>query len=123
MGENGSKGEEVAGGWRRLHNDELHNLYTSPNVFRLTKSRRLRREGHVARMGEVRNGYRFLVGKPEGKRPLGRSGRRWEYIRMDLREIGSEVVEWIYLAQDTEKLRTFVCTFGLQKIGDGGGIY
>jgi hypothetical protein len=73
----------------KLHNEELHNLYFSPSIIRIIKSRRMRWAGHVARMGEKRNSYRILVGKPEGKRPLGRPRRRWEdNIRMDLREIG-----------------------------------
>jgi hypothetical protein len=72
-----------------LHNEELHNLYSSPNIIRQIKSRRMRWARHVARMGEERNVYRVLMGKPEGKRPLGRSKRRWEDgTRMDLREIG-----------------------------------
>jgi hypothetical protein len=74
-----------------LHNEELHNLYSSPDIIRQIKSRRMRWAGHVARMGEGRNVYRVLVGKPEGKRPLGRPRRRWEDgIKMDLREIGWE---------------------------------
>jgi hypothetical protein len=85
----GPKGEEVAGGWRRLHNHELQNLYTSLNIIRIIKSRRVRREGHVARMGEMKNAYNILVGKSEGKRPLGRHRRRWEdNIRMGFTEIG-----------------------------------
>jgi hypothetical protein len=67
----------VAGGWRKLHNEELHNLYSSPSIIRIIKSRRMRWAGHVAGMGEKRNVYRLLVGKPEGKRPLGRPRRRW----------------------------------------------
>jgi hypothetical protein len=73
----GPKRDEVTGGRRKLHNGELHNLYSSANIIRLIKSRRLRWAGHVARMGETRNAYRILVGKPEGKRPLGRQRRRW----------------------------------------------
>jgi hypothetical protein len=73
----------------KLHNDELHDSYPSPNIVRVIKSRRMRWEGHVARMGEGRGVYRFLVGRPEGKRPLGRPRRRWEdNIKTDLREIG-----------------------------------
>jgi hypothetical protein len=75
-------------GWRKLHNEELHNLYSSPNVIRIIKSRRMRWVGHVARTGGKRNVYRLLVGKPEGKRPLGRPRRRCVYnIKMDQREI------------------------------------
>ena len=77
--------DEVTGGWRRLHNEELNDLYCSPNIVRVIKSRRVRCAGHVARMGEERGVYRVLVGKPEGKRPLGRPRRRWvDNIRMDL---------------------------------------
>jgi hypothetical protein len=84
-----------------LHNDELHSLYSSPNIVRVIKSRRMRWAGHVARMGEGRDIYRVLVGRPEGKRPLGRPRRRWEdNIKMDLREIGIDEVNWIQLAQD-----------------------
>jgi hypothetical protein len=68
----GPKRDEVIGGWRKLHNEELHNLYSSPSIIRIIKSRRMRWAGHVARMGEKRNAYRILVGKPEGKIPLGR---------------------------------------------------
>jgi hypothetical protein len=83
----GPKRDEVTGGWRKLHNEELHNLYSSP--IRIIKSRRLRWIGHVARMGEKRNAYRTLVRKPEGKRPLGRPRRRWvNNIKKNLREIG-----------------------------------
>ena len=77
--------DEVTGEWRRLHNEELIDLYSSPNIVRVLKSRRIRWAGHVARMGEERWAYRFLVGKPEGKRPLGRPRRRWVHtIGMDL---------------------------------------
>jgi hypothetical protein len=79
----------LTGGWRKLHNEELHNLYSSPSIIRKIKSRRMRWPGHVARMGEKRNAYRLLVGMQEGKRPLGRLRRRWvDNIKMDLREIG-----------------------------------
>jgi hypothetical protein len=85
----GPKRDEVTGEWRKLHNGELNNLYSSPDIIRQIKSRRMRWAGHVVRMGEGRNVYRFLVGKPEGKRPLGRPRRRWEDgIKMDFREIG-----------------------------------
>jgi hypothetical protein len=73
----GPKRDEVTGGWRELHNEELHNLCFSPSIIRLIKSRRMRLAGNVARMGEKRNAYRILMGKPEGKRPLGRPRRRW----------------------------------------------
>jgi hypothetical protein len=80
----GPKRHEVTGGWRKLHNEELHNLNSSPSKIRVIKSRRMRCAGHVARMGERRNAYRILVGKTEGKRPLGRPRRRWvDNIKMD----------------------------------------
>jgi hypothetical protein len=73
----GPKRDRVMGGWRKLHNEELHNLYSSPSIIRIIKSKRMRWARHVARMGEKRNVYRLLVGKPEGKRPLGRPRHRW----------------------------------------------
>jgi hypothetical protein len=89
--------------WRKLHNEELHNLYSSPNIIRQMKSRRMNWAGHVASMGE------FWWGKSEGKRPLGRPRRRWEDgIRMDLREIGWGSVNWIQLAQDRDRWRVLV---------------
>jgi hypothetical protein len=92
----------------KLHNEELHNLYSSPDIIRQVKSRRMRWAGHVARVGEERR-YKVLVGKPEGKRPLGRPRRRWEdWIRMDLREIGLGGVDWIRLAQDRGRWRAVV---------------
>jgi hypothetical protein len=101
----------VIGGWRKLHNEELHNLYCSPSIIRIIKSRRIRWAGHVARIGEKRNAYRILVGKPEGKRTLGRPRRRWEdSIRMDLREIGWGGVDWIDLAHDRDQWRALVNT-------------
>jgi hypothetical protein len=85
----GPKRDEVTGEWRRLHNKELYALYSSPNIIRVIKSRRLRWAGHGARMGERRGVYRALVGKPEGRRPLGRPRHRWEdNIKMDLRAVG-----------------------------------
>jgi hypothetical protein len=85
----GPKRDEVKGERRKLHSGELHNLYSSPDIIRQIKSRRMRWAGHVARVGEGRNMYRVLVGKPEGKRPLERPRRRWEDgIKTDLREIG-----------------------------------
>jgi hypothetical protein len=81
----GPKRHGLKGGWRKLHNKELHNLYSSPSIIRIIKSRRMRWAGHVARIGEKRNVYRLLVGKPEGKRPLGRPRRMWiDNIKMDL---------------------------------------
>jgi hypothetical protein len=103
----GPKRVEVTGEWRKLHNEELHNLYSSPVIIRQVKSRRMRLAGHVARMGEDRKVYKVLVGTPEGRRPLGRPRRRWEDgIRMDLREIGLGVwngINWL-------------------RIGTGGGL-
>jgi hypothetical protein len=94
----GPKREED-GSWRKLHNDELHILYSSPNIVRVIKSRRMRWAVHVARMEEGRGVYRVLVGRPEGKRPLGRPRRKWEgNIKMDLREIGVDRANWIWLA-------------------------
>jgi hypothetical protein len=85
----GPKRDEVTKEWRKLHSGELHNLYSSPDIIRQIKSRRMRWAGHVARRGEGRNVYRVLVGMSDGKRPLGRQRRRWEEgIKMDLREIG-----------------------------------
>jgi hypothetical protein len=84
----GPKGDEVTGEWRKLYTEELRNLYSSPDIIRQIKSRRMRWAGHVARMGEGRNVYRVLVGKPEGKRPVERPRSRWEDgIKMDLRQI------------------------------------
>jgi hypothetical protein len=82
-----SKRNEVTGGWRKLHNEELHNMYSSPNIIRMVKLKRVRWAGHVARMGEKTNAYRILMGKPEEKRPLRRPRRRWvDNIKMDLRK-------------------------------------
>ena len=100
----GAKKDEITGEWRKLHNTELHALYSSPNIIRTLKSRRQRWAGHVARMEQSRNAYRALVGKPEGKRPLGRPRRRWEdNIKMDLREASCDPGEWIDLAEDRDK--------------------
>jgi len=93
----------------RLHNEELNDLYSSPNIVRVIKSRRMRRAGHVARMCEERGVYRVLVGKPEGRRPLGRPRQRWvDNIRMDLQEVGCGFMDWIGLAQDRDRWRTLV---------------
>jgi hypothetical protein len=101
----------VTGDWRKLHNEELHDLYSSPNIIRIIKSRKVRRAGHAARMGEKRNAYRILVGKPEGKKPLGRPSHRWvDDIKMDLREIGRDSMDWIDLAQDRDQWRALVNT-------------
>jgi hypothetical protein len=105
----GPKRDRVTGWWRKLHNEELHNLYSSPNIIRIIKSRRMRWAGHVARMGEKKNVYRLLVGKPEAKRPLGRPRRRWMVnIKMDLLAIELSVVDWIDLAQDRYRWRVLV---------------
>jgi hypothetical protein len=101
----GPKRDEVTGEWRRLHNGELNDLYSSPNIIRVIKSRRMGWAGHLARMGEGRGTYRILVGRPEGRRPLGRPRRRWEdNIKMDFQE-----VEW----------GTWT---GWLRIGTGGGL-
>jgi hypothetical protein len=81
----GPKRDEVTGGWRKLHNEELRDIISSPSIIRIIESRRMRWMEHVTRMGEKRNAYRLLVGKPEGRRPLGSPRRRWvDNIRMDL---------------------------------------
>jgi hypothetical protein len=99
----------VTGGWRKLYNEELHNLYFSPSIIRVIKSRRMRWAGHVARMGEKRKMYRLLVGKPERKRPLGRPRRRWmDNIKVDILETGLNAVDWIGLAQDRYRWRALV---------------
>jgi hypothetical protein len=107
----GPKRDET-GEWRKLHNEELHNLYSSPDTIRQVKSRRMRWAEHVAHMGEERKVYKVLVGKPEVKRPLGRPMRRWEDgIRMDLRETGlggGGCVDWIRLSQDRDRWRSVV---------------
>jgi hypothetical protein len=103
------KRDQVTGQWRKLHNEEIRDLYSSPSVIRIIKSRRIKWVGHVARMREKRNVYRLLVGKPEGKRPLGRPRRRWvDNIKMDLLEMGWGGVDWISLAQDRDKWRALV---------------
>jgi hypothetical protein len=103
------KRDEVTG-WRKLHNEELHGLYSSSSIIRVIKTRRMRWAGHVARMGEVRGSY-ILVGRPEGRRPLGRPRRRWEdNIKTDLRETGVGDVDWIHLAQDRDRWRALTNT-------------
>jgi len=105
----GPRRDEVTGEWRRLHNEELNDLYSSHNIVRVIKSRRMRWAGHVARMGEEREVYRVLLGKPEGKRPLGRPMRRWvNNITMALQEVGCGYMDWIGLAQDRDRWRTLV---------------
>jgi hypothetical protein len=101
--------DEVKGEWRKLHNEDLNGLYDLPNMVRVIKSRRMRWAGHVTRMGEGRGVYRVLVGKTEGKIPLGRPRHRWEdNIRVDLQELGCECEDWIGLAQDRDRWRTLV---------------
>jgi hypothetical protein len=104
----GLKRDEVTGKWRRLHNEELCDLYSSPSIIRIIKLRRMRWAGHVARMGENKNVYMLLVGKPEGKRPLGRPRHRWVDINTDLGEVGCGDVDWIGLAQDRNRWRALV---------------
>jgi hypothetical protein len=105
----GPKKDAVMGGWRKLHNEELRDLYSSLSIIRIIKSRRIRWAGHVARMGEKRNVYRLLVGKLQGKRPLERRKCRWIYnIKMELLEIGFGGVDWIGLAEDRYRWRALV---------------
>jgi len=104
----GPKRGGVTTEWRKLHNEELNDLYCSPNIVRVTKAR-MRWEGHVARMGERKGVYRVLVGKPEGKRPLGRPRGRWEKnIKINLQEVGCGGMDWIELAQDRGRWRALV---------------
>jgi len=105
----GPKRDEVTREWRKLHNEELNNLYSSPNIVRVIKSRRMRWAGHVARMGEGKSVYKILVGKPEGRKQLGRPRRRRENnISMDLREVGCGCVDWMKLAQDRNRWHALV---------------
>jgi hypothetical protein len=106
----GPKREED-GSWRKLRNDKLHSLYSSPNIVRVIKSRKMRWAGHVARIGEGRGVYRVLVGRPEGKRPRGRPKLMWEdNIKLYLREIVIDGVNWIRLAYDRVQWHAFVNT-------------
>jgi hypothetical protein len=105
----GAKRDEVTGEWRKLHNEELRDLYSSPSIIRIIRSWRMRWAGHVARMRRKRNAYRLFVGKPEGKRPLVRPRPRWvDNIRMDLGEVGWGDVDWIDLAEDRNRWRALV---------------
>jgi hypothetical protein len=105
----GPKKDEVTGKWRKQHNEELRELYSSLSIIRIIKSRRMIWAGHVTRMVEKRNAYKLLVGKPEGKRPLGRPRRRWvDNIRIDLGEVGWSDVDWTGLAQDNNRWRALV---------------
>jgi hypothetical protein len=102
----GPKRDEVTGEWRRLHNEELNDRYSSPSIMRVIKARRMRWAAHVARMGEPRGAYRILVGRPEGRRPLGRPRRRWRII-----------LKWIFHKWDG----TWIGLSWL-RIGTGGGL-
>ena len=105
----GPKRDEETGEWRKLHTEELSDLYSLPIILRVVKSRRMRWPGHVARMGEGRGVHRVLVGKPEGKRPLGRPRRRWEdNIKMYLQEVGGVCGDWMELAKDRDRWRALV---------------
>jgi len=105
----GPRRDEVTGEWSRLHNEELNDLYFSPNIVRVIKSGRMRWAGHVARMGVERGVYRVLVEKPEGRRLMEIPKRRWvDNIRMDLQEVGCGYMDWIGLAQDRDRWRTLV---------------
>jgi hypothetical protein len=98
------KRDGVTEEWRRLHNEELNDLYSSPNIICVIKSRRMRWAGHVARMGEGRDAYRVLVGIPEGRRPLGRPRRRWEdNIKLNIQEVEWDGFDWIDMAQDRDR--------------------
>ena len=105
----GPRRDEVTGEWRRLHKEELNDLYSSPNIVRVIKSRRMRWAGHVARLCEEKGVYRVLMGEPEGRRPLGRPRRRWvDNIRMDFQDVICGYMDWIGLAQDRDRWRTLV---------------
>ena len=107
----GPKRDGVTGEWRKLHNEELNDLYCSPNIVRVVKSRRMRWAGHVARMEEGTGVHQVLVGKPEGKRPLVRPRRGWEdNIKMDLEEVGRDCGDWKELAKDRDRWRALVST-------------
>ena len=101
----------ATGEWRKLHNEELNGLYSSPNIMRVIKSRRMRWAGHVARMEGGRGVHKVLVGKPDGKRTLGRPRRGWEdNMKMDLEEVGRRCGDWMELVQDRDRGRALVST-------------
>ena len=100
----GTKRDGVTGEWRKLHNEELNDLYCSPNIVRVIKFKIRRWAGHIARMGKRRGVYRIFVGKPEGKRPLGRPRSRWDdNIKMEFQEVGCGDMDWIDVAQDRDR--------------------
>jgi hypothetical protein len=105
----GSRRDKVTGEWRKLHNKELRDLYSSPSIIRIIKSKRMRWVRNVARMGKKRNAYMLSVGKLKRKRPLGRPRHKWaDNIRMDLGQVGWGDVDWIGKAQDTNRWRALV---------------
>ena len=105
----GPERDGVTGEWRNLHNEEINDLYSSSNIVRLIKPTRMRWAGHVARMEEGRGVHKVLVGKPEGRRPLGRPRRRWEdNIKIDLQEVGRGCGDWMELAEDRDRWRVLV---------------
>ena len=107
----GPRRNDVTGEWRKLHNEELSDLYSLPNIVRVVTSRRMRWAGHVARIGEERDVHRILVGKPEGKRPLGRPRSRWEdNIKLYLQEVGGGCGDWMEVALDRNRWRVLVST-------------